>query len=181
VEICEAPILNFAAVSFISKADGKESRTAFSRILYNDITDSSIVLCKLDTGRQHQIRVHLQYLGYPIKNDHLYNNEKIFGSTKSKLRDSYEKEEMEKIVDSKKIYHDLLNVDDGNIKSETDSNIKKCNECGGQAEFDISNHQIDLHCVSYSSKDFSFISLPLWLKDSDEMDTVRNFVRIHCK
>ena len=40
---------------------GKECRTEFERLSYNGKT--SVVLCKPHTGRMHQIRVHLQYLG----------------------------------------------------------------------------------------------------------------------
>ena len=29
--------------------------------------------CRLETGRTHQIRVHMQYLGYPLIGDYLYN------------------------------------------------------------------------------------------------------------
>lgn len=32
----------------------------------------SLVKCELETGRTHQIRVHLSYIGYPIVNDELY-------------------------------------------------------------------------------------------------------------
>lgn len=32
------------------------------------------------TGRSHQIRVHLQYLGYPILNDPVYNNAEAWGT-----------------------------------------------------------------------------------------------------
>ncbi len=34
----------------------------------------SMVNCKLETGRTHQIRVHLTYLGYPLIGDPLYKN-----------------------------------------------------------------------------------------------------------
>lgn len=40
---------------------GKDCRTEFERLSYNGKT--SVVLCKPHTGRMHQIRVHLQYLG----------------------------------------------------------------------------------------------------------------------
>ncbi|MBM6686622.1 RluA family pseudouridine synthase [Faecalicatena contorta] len=33
----------------------------------------SLVRLKLETGRTHQIRVHMQYLGYPLIGDYLYN------------------------------------------------------------------------------------------------------------
>jgi tRNA pseudouridine synthase 9 len=54
--------------------DGKESETHFKLINYNDKEDLSLVLCKPLTGRTHQIRVHLQHLGFPIINDPLYNS-----------------------------------------------------------------------------------------------------------
>ncbi|KAJ3417446.1 RNA pseudouridylate synthase domain containing protein 2 [Chytridiales sp. JEL 0842] len=69
---CNEPILT---VSFklginIVSPDGKHCRTHFKRLSTNGLT--SVVLCKPYTGRTHQIRVHLQYLGYPIANDPLY-------------------------------------------------------------------------------------------------------------
>ena len=36
------------------------------------------------TGRTHQIRIHLQYLGYPIVNDPLYNQPIIWGEQNGK-------------------------------------------------------------------------------------------------
>ncbi|KAI0881681.1 pseudouridine synthase [Annulohypoxylon maeteangense] len=39
----------------------------------------SIVRCLPVTGRTHQIRVHLQHLGYPIENDPIYANQRVWG------------------------------------------------------------------------------------------------------
>ena len=62
-------------------SQGKPCRTDFERLSYNGKT--SVVLCRPHTGRMHQIRVHLQYLGYPIVNDPLYNSS-AFGPSKGK-------------------------------------------------------------------------------------------------
>ncbi|XP_078262220.1 pseudouridylate synthase RPUSD2 [Rhinoraja longicauda] len=51
--------------------DGKPCRTAFQRLSFNG--HSSVVRCQPHTGRTHQIRVHLQFLGHPILNDPVYN------------------------------------------------------------------------------------------------------------
>ncbi|XP_070504338.1 pseudouridylate synthase RPUSD2-like isoform X1 [Chironomus tepperi] len=60
---------------------GKDCTTTFEKLGYNG--DTSVVLCKPLTGRMHQIRVHLQYLGYPVVNDPLYNHD-VFGPNKGK-------------------------------------------------------------------------------------------------
>ena len=39
----------------------------------------SIVRCLPVTGRTHQIRVHLQFLGHPIQNDPIYANQRVWG------------------------------------------------------------------------------------------------------
>ena len=36
--------------------------------------DYSLVKCTLKTGRTHQIRVHMKYVGHPILGDDLYGN-----------------------------------------------------------------------------------------------------------
>ena len=41
----------------------------------------SIVRCLPVTGRTHQLRVHLQYLGHPISNDPIYCNQRVFGAS----------------------------------------------------------------------------------------------------
>ena len=52
--------------------DGKKAITHFKVLKrYNNYT---YVSCRLETGRTHQIRVHLAYLGYPLYNDPVYSN-----------------------------------------------------------------------------------------------------------
>ena len=53
-------------------ADGKEART-FYRVLQKGAR--SLVRLKLDTGRTHQIRVHMAHHGCPVTGDFLYGTE----------------------------------------------------------------------------------------------------------
>ena len=39
-----------------------------------EIDGNSLILCTLKTGRTHQIRVHLSYIGHPLVGDSLYGN-----------------------------------------------------------------------------------------------------------
>lgn len=41
----------------------------------------SLVQCKLETGRTHQIRAHMKYLGHPLFNDATYGGDKILKGT----------------------------------------------------------------------------------------------------
>ncbi|CAH0749237.1 unnamed protein product [Diatraea saccharalis] len=66
---------------------GKDCSTVFKRLGYNARSNTSVVLCKPKTGRMHQIRVHLQYLGYPVVNDPLYNHP-VFGPLRGKGGDT---------------------------------------------------------------------------------------------
>jgi 23S rRNA-/tRNA-specific pseudouridylate synthase len=58
----------------------KPAETAFCRISYDALTNTSLVLCRPKTGRTHQIRIHLQFLGYPIANDSNYGGTMWFGN-----------------------------------------------------------------------------------------------------
>ena len=54
------------------RSDGKVARTNLKVLKrYKDYTLVSLVL---ETGRTHQIRVHMSYIGYPIFNDPVYVN-----------------------------------------------------------------------------------------------------------
>lgn len=76
-QICEQPIDILVINLGIQQVrdDGKECRSIFQRVWYDPISDESLILCNIMSGRTHQIRVHLQYLGYPIINDIIYNTE----------------------------------------------------------------------------------------------------------
>ena len=50
---------------------GEHAVTHFKRLQYR--SGYSLVSLKLETGRTHQIRVHMKYLGYPLIGDFLYN------------------------------------------------------------------------------------------------------------
>lgn len=63
---------------------GKEAITVFKRLFYDEKTNTSVVHCRPLTGRTHQIRVHLQHIGYPIANDPIYADEKVWGPTLGK-------------------------------------------------------------------------------------------------
>ena len=41
----------------------------------------TLIECKLETGRTHQIRVHMKYIGHPIFNDNEYGGDRILKGT----------------------------------------------------------------------------------------------------
>ena len=68
--------------------EGEQGKPAIShyRVL-KDLRYVSIVECRLETGRTHQIRAHMKYLGHPIFNDSTYGGDKILkGTVFSKYR-----------------------------------------------------------------------------------------------
>lgn len=82
---CNEPIFIVSHKIGVCKVspNGKKCHTLFQLIGYNEKSNTSIVTCTPYSGRMHQIRVHLQFLGYPIKNDPLYNDT-IFGPEKGR-------------------------------------------------------------------------------------------------
>lgn len=53
--------------------NGKEAQTNYEVTESNDL--HSTIILKPETGRTHQLRVHLKQLGYPIVGDILYGGE----------------------------------------------------------------------------------------------------------
>lgn len=78
--VCEAE--DFSSKSESELEGTKPAQTAFTLLSYDKASDTSLLLVKPDTGRMHQIRLHLQALGHPIANDHCYGGDLWFGDDK---------------------------------------------------------------------------------------------------
>lgn len=69
-------------------ADGSDGKTAITHYkVIEELGYISLIECKLETGRTHQIRAHMQYIGHPIFNDMRYGGDRILkGTTFSKYK-----------------------------------------------------------------------------------------------
>ena len=63
----------------VTRENSKEAITYFQ--VLKRYQTHTFIACQLKTGRTHQIRVHMAYIGYPIEGDEIY------GSRKQKLYD----------------------------------------------------------------------------------------------
>jgi 23S rRNA pseudouridine1911/1915/1917 synthase len=59
--------------------DGKHAITHFEVLGQN--LSYALVKCELETGRTHQIRVHMAYINHPIVGDPVYGPKKAYGKT----------------------------------------------------------------------------------------------------
>ena len=69
-------------------ADGSEGKHAVTHYhVLENLGYVTLIECKLETGRTHQIRIHMEYIGHPIFNDDKYGGDKILkGTTFSKYK-----------------------------------------------------------------------------------------------
>lgn len=58
----------------VTKVNSKEAITNFTVLERFD--DMTLIECRLETGRTHQIRVHMSYIGYPVYGDPKYGKKK---------------------------------------------------------------------------------------------------------
>ncbi|MEI8225755.1 MAG: RluA family pseudouridine synthase, partial [Bacteroidota bacterium] len=62
--------------------DGSEGKTAITHYkVIEDLGYISLIECKLETGRTHQIRVHFSHIKHPLFNDEEYGGDQILKGT----------------------------------------------------------------------------------------------------
>ncbi len=74
--VVDAPIGRHATARkkmAVRPESGKEAITHFRSLIFNE--SASLLLLKLETGRTHQIRVHLSYIHHPILGDRVYGGD----------------------------------------------------------------------------------------------------------
>ena len=137
----------------------------------------SIVRCLPVTGRTHQIRVHLQYLGHPIQNDTLYANQKVWGfnlgsgdadgtiNADEDIITRLERIGKQEVADAV-AYHDRMVEKYEKDRAEKLSG-EKCPECGTLLYFDPGHHELSLwlHSLRYEDAHgtWSYVTpLPSW-------------------
>lgn len=57
----------------VDSANGKPAITHYRKLAYDPQKDLALIRLKLETGRTHQIRVHMSYAGFPLIGDFLYH------------------------------------------------------------------------------------------------------------
>lgn len=80
--------------------------------------DSTLIRCKLETGRTHQIRVHLSYIGHPVVNDPVYGHKKLIDKDFGQMLHAEKlgfvhpttKEYMEFTTEPPKRFQEILNI-----------------------------------------------------------------------
>ena len=62
--------------------DGSRGRTAITHYeVLEDLRYVSLLKLNLETGRTHQIRAHMKYLGHPLFNDATYGGNRVLKGT----------------------------------------------------------------------------------------------------
>ncbi|KAL7446479.1 hypothetical protein ACHAXH_008357 [Discostella pseudostelligera] len=135
------------------RSDGKHSVSRFKLIAYDEATDCSLITCTPITGRGHQLRVHLQLIGYPIHNDVEYGGLANYEDMKKQGELSVQSM-LEQIAATKQCLHEETIKDD-----DVDAALKLCQCCnsgidGIKASFNAAQllacgHAIDLHTYKY--------------------------------
>jgi 23S rRNA pseudouridine1911/1915/1917 synthase len=97
----------------ITDINSKDAITHFT--VLKRFNNHTLIECYLETGRTHQIRVHMAYIGYPIVNDYVYGKEKIdkeFGqllhSKKIEFNNPRDNKHIQFEVDAPKRFYEIM-------------------------------------------------------------------------
>jgi hypothetical protein len=171
--LCQAPIKTLSytvSLNYVHPA-GKPCTTLFERLEYNG--RSSLVRCKPQSGRTHQIRVHLRYLGYPIANDPIYGFLNPWSDQLPSSNQTLDQPaQIQSILDTmiKESPYDYMDDDPLNK-----TGLPRCLECNVPiTNTDPKADQLALwlHAYKYSGKDWCFETpnLPLWAQATFKQD-----------
>lgn len=146
-------------LNMVDLEDGKEAKTLFKRISYDPASNTSVLKCSPLTGRTHQIRVHLQYIGHAIANDPIYSNSFVWGEELGKGNVSNEEKNSEIISRLDRIGKDMPSTTW--IHPEADGEIlsgEKCTDCNIELYTDPGPNDLDLwlHAYKYEADDLSW-------------------------
>ena len=127
----------------------------------------SIIRCLPITGRTHQLRVHLQFLGHPISNDPIYCNQRVWGQDLGEGdADGTQSDEdiitrlarmgKEEVADAV-AYHDEV-VDEYNKKKMEKMSGEFCGVCDTPLYTDPGEQELGiyLHSLRYEDKDLKW-------------------------
>uniref|UniRef100_A0AC35UDF9 Pseudouridine synthase n=1 Tax=Rhabditophanes sp. KR3021 TaxID=114890 RepID=A0AC35UDF9_9BILA len=185
--ICEEPIGPLVLTMGIHcvRGDGKSAKTTFKKEWFDG--RCSLVRCFIESGRTHQIRVHLQYLGFPIVDDQLYNTQ-YWGKEKGK-NGEYGKAletlaEDISIAHKSSLWHESPNAEYNknmdkwaNEELPSTFEIANCEDLTNLPQFDPfclncnvekkdippSHFQLFLHCLKYETNKFTYQTpMPEW-------------------
>lgn len=189
--ICDMPILQISPKLGLNRvrANGKSARTVFKKLAYYPPTADpesgksegqegySVVRCLPVTGRTHQLRVHLQFLGHPIANDPIYCNRRVWGSNLGANDADASQDTDEDIITRLSrmgksevadavAYHDEM-VDEYNKKKAEKMSGELCDVCQTPLYTDPGEQELSLwlHSLRYedSGGAWSYLSpLPAW-------------------
>jgi tRNA pseudouridine synthase 9 len=211
--VCDMPILQISPKLGLNRvrANGKAARTVFKKLVYyppfnnRDSEESSlseeaklegpteaskregysIVRCLPVTGRTHQLRVHLQFLGHPIANDPIYCNQRVWG-TRLGFNDADASQDTDEDIITRLsrmgksevadavAYHDEM-VDEYNKKKAEKMSGELCEVCQTPLYTDPGEQELTLwlHSLRYEDAggSWSYVSpLPAWALPAEGMD-----------
>lgn len=171
--VVDKPIYTYdprVSMNVVDEKNGKEAKTIFKRLSYDG--EHSVVLCKPFTGRTHQIRVHLQYIGHPIINDPIYSSPSIWGKNLGKNGEFDKDEVFQKLESVGKTVKSSSYLHCSKPNTGEVLTGEKCEICNQElyTDPDPSDLELYLHAYKYESTNeenpWSYqTELPDWVRE----------------